>query len=317
MLYVALPMQNVSVASPKVTDEMTILSARLDGRNMATTSTKHPMPISERPDTPFAMRVRNNTDHPIRVWFVRFEGRSLAMAFLHYDLKLDSTVPAHSTRSIVTTVDFLSVANAATGYLDSALRVYDRNEHAVGQQKFTADVDGNVTSQVGLVSIELAVLALVCLIEIIVRVFRNSLPRNRFLRGLMFAFTGLIGAVAIVLGTAALRIALMPATTWVPLVVFATIIAFALGYLSPGPIGGYREEDENVTLDLVAEEAVARASGQHTQGVGPPTNPEYASGDHSVVRTSSPPSRDDLTPPSQHNSGGYRAGHQSGSHDPT
>ena len=141
----------------------------------------------------------------------------------------------------------------------------------------------------GLVTIELALLAVACLVEIIVRAFRNSLPGNRFVRGLVFGFTGAVIAVAIVLATAALRIALMPAHTWVPLLLFATVIGFALGYLSPGPTSGRAEEDR-ATLDLVAAEAVARASGQHTANVAD-GDVAYSSGDHSAVQLVSPPSR--------------------------
>src|SRR5262249_7650783 len=114
--------------------------------------------------------------------------------------------------------------------------------------------------------------------------------------------------------------ALLPNHTWIPLVVFATVIGFVLGYLSPGPSYAHEEETSRMTLDLVAEEAVARASGAHTgqnDPVGTDTGGTYASGDHSAVRLPSPPSRDDLSP-QHHDSGAHGTPiphHDSGSHE--
>jgi hypothetical protein len=309
LVWLGLPSRNVSFALGRTTDEVTILDARLAGRDLKGADTKHPLVLRSDANTPFSMKLRNNTDQPVHVEFARFEGRSLAIAFLHYDLGIKTVVPAKHTTTINTNVNFYSLDRAATGYLQAALRVYNQDTHAIGQEKFVVDVKGKPVSQVGLVTIELALLAVACLVEIIVRAFRNSLPGNRFVRGLVFGFTGAVIAVAIVLATAALRIALMPAHTWVPLLVFATVIGFALGYLSPGPTSGRAEEDRAM-LDLVAAEAVARASGQHTGANAPEGDVAYSSGDHSAVSLVSPPSRDDLAPPAHHDSGRHDSGRQ-------
>ena len=216
LVWMGLPSRNVSFAFSKTSQEVTILDARLANRNIKGADAKHPLVLKSDADTPFSMRLQNNTDQPIDVEFARFEGRSLAIAFLHYDLALKTRVPAHDTKSIDATVNFYSLDRAATGYLQASLRVYNHETHAIGQERFVVDVKGKTASQVGLVTIELALLAVACLVEIIVRAFRNSLPGNRFVRGLVFGFTGAVIAVAIVLATAALRIALMPAHTWVP-----------------------------------------------------------------------------------------------------
>jgi hypothetical protein len=311
LLYLAMPSQGMQFASPATSDEVTIVEANLAGRDLMTADREDPVVLNEDPGTPFSMVVRNNTDKPVEVWFTRFEGTALAIEFLHYDLKLDLTIPPNATRTVNTEVDFLDISNSATGYLDGALQIYDVEKDAVAQQEFVADVQGKATSQVGLVAIELLLLAVVCVVEIVVRIFRNSLPRNRFMRGLMFAFTGGVVMVAIVLGLAALRIALLPNSTWIPLVIFAAIIGFVLGYIAPGPIAAHDEEAERVTLDLVAAEQVARVSGQHT---GPQDVPAYSSGDHGVVSLESHPSGDHAVP--HHDSGSISLpSHDSGSHN--
>jgi hypothetical protein len=318
MVYMAMPSSGMSIASPATSDELTIEDATLNGRALATADEDNPLEITEEANTPFSMTLRNNTDRPIDVWFTRFEGRSLAMAFLHYDMRLPITVPAGGSRSIKTTVDFLDVSSSADGYLDASLLVYDTDKRAISEQKFVADVQGKATSQTGLVALELLVLAAICVIEIIVRIFRNSLPRNRFLRGLMFAFTGGVIMLAITLGLSVLRIALLPTGTWLPLVLFSTLVGFVLGYLAPGPTTTRAEEEQRATLDLTAEEIVARASGQHEAGDGEEAV-GFSSGDHAAVNISGQHNSGqhnsrDLTP--HHDSGSHALQHHdSGSHD--
>jgi hypothetical protein len=317
MLYVALPSSGMSIASPATTDEVTIVDAQLAGRDLSTADEDDPLKITEEPNTPFSMKLKNNTDRPVEVWFTRFVGRSLAMAFLHYDLRMPLTIPPGGTRSVNTTVDFLDVSSSADGYLDAALRVYDVDKRAVSEQKFVADVQGKTTSQTGLVALELLVLAAICIIEIIVRIFRNSLPRNRFLRGLMFAFTGAVIMLSITLGLSVMRIALLPARTWVPLVLFSTLVGFVLGYLAPGPAPSNADEESRATLDLTAEEIVARASGQHDVGDGEAEG-AFASGDHAAVSLASHDSGShDSGAFGHHDSGshGSLGHHDSGSHD--
>jgi hypothetical protein len=78
----------------------------------------------------------------------------------------------------------------------------------------------------------------------------------------LFAITFGSAAVAIVIGIAMLRIGLLRPTTWVPAVLLSTAAGFVLGYVSPGPLDRHAKDtaDEEV-IDLVAAEAVARASG--------------------------------------------------------
>jgi hypothetical protein len=315
LVYLSLPSSGMSIASPATSNDVTILEAELAGRELASADEDDPLVLTEEPNTPFSMRLQNNTDRPVEVWFTRFEGRSLAMAFLHYDLRMPMTIPPGATRSVDTTVDFLDVNSASSGYLDAALRVYDADKNAITEQKFVADVKGKATSQSGLVAFELLILAAICVIEIVIRIFRNSLPRNRFVRGLMFAFTGAVIMLAITLGLSVLRIALLPTSTWVPLVVFSTLVGFVLGYLAPGPSSSRAEEEERATLDLTAEEIVARASGQHEPGEE--AEVAFSSGDHAAVSLTSPPSRDDLGTVGHHDSGSHSAPrhHDSGSHD--
>ena len=64
------------------------LAFRVDGSTVTLLGQVRNAVLKSDADTPFSMRLQNNTDQPIDVEFARFEGRSLAIAFLHYDLAL-------------------------------------------------------------------------------------------------------------------------------------------------------------------------------------------------------------------------------------
>ncbi len=52
--------------------------------------------------------------------------------------------------------------------------------------------------------------------------------------------------------------------TWVPLVTLPTVIAFALGYLAPGPLSrSIRDARDDEALQVAARAVVAHASGIH------------------------------------------------------
>jgi hypothetical protein len=133
----------------------------------------------------------------------------------------------------------------------------------------------------------------------------------------LFALAGLSGAVAIIVALSMMRIVLLEATTWVPAVLLSAAIGFVLGYLSPGPIEpSAHEEAEDMVLDLVAAEAVARASGQ----TGRITTGEvmtHASGDHTAAVAAQHDSGQ-FAAPGQHDSGQFAAPgqHDSGEFSP-
>jgi hypothetical protein len=145
---------------------------------------------------------------------------------------------------------------------------------------------------------------------------RRRLPGNRFMRGVFFALTATAIVITIVVGAAMSRDALFGPSTWEPAVLIAAIIGFVLGYISPGHIDrAARDDDEDTDIDLVAAEAVARASGEFQRTTG--GMPSHASGDHSGAVAPGPHLSGEHAAPGPHLSGEHAAPeqHSSGGHE--
>jgi hypothetical protein len=168
-------------------------------------------------------------------------------------------------------------------------------------QAFVADVQGKVASSVGLLLLEALVFAVVGISEIVIGLARRRLPWNRFMRAVFFALTGASVVVTVVVAAAMSRDALFGSSTWQPAVLIVAAIGFVLGYLSPGQIDRGARDDEDTDIDLVAAEAVARASGEFQRTTG--STPSHSSGDHSAVAASH--ASGEHAAPEQHASGGH------------
>jgi hypothetical protein len=210
--------------------------------------------------------------------------------------------------------------------MNATMQVVDEQRNDLGSQPFVADVQGKVASSVGLLLLEAAIFAIVGIIEIVVGLARRRLPGNRFVRGLLFALTAASTVIAIVVAASMGRVALFGSSTWVPIVLIASAIAFVVGYLSPGRMDREaRDRAKDSEIDLVAAEAVARASGEY-HSVTTGGFPTQQSGDHTGVAAShdsggfAPPEQHTsggFTPPEQHSSGGFTPPeqHSSGGHE--
>jgi hypothetical protein len=308
------PGQAPSAQSDSTDDgPLTIVRARLNNRDLSSGTNDDPIPLDNSPDVPFLVEVRNNTDRPIDVRWVRFELETLSISWAHYDLRTHTTVDAGDTTTIAEPLDFFDINITGKGYIDSTMGVYDFEREELAAQDFALYIEGDTTSTISVFVILMLGLTIICIIEILVGITRRTLPANRFLRAVMFAFTGAVAAVTIVVGAAVLDIVLMTPTTYVRVIAIFTIVAGVLGYLSPGPVERTPEElHEEKLIDLTAEEALARASGQVPATVGAAVAAQqlsHQSGPQSVSHESGPQSV-------SHESGPQQVSHESGGHAP-
>jgi hypothetical protein len=259
-----------------------------------------------------SITVENDGTETIQVRYLRITGAMLGIRFVRFQATTKLRIPAGTTRSIRQPADFFDLDHAASGYIDSAIQVVDEQRVTVASHAFAADVQGRFLSSEGTFLLEVIVFGLIGLLQIIVGVIRRSLSSNRFVRGVLYALTVASAGVGIVVGVAMLRVALVLPTTWVPVVLLATAAGFAVGYLSPGPLDRrVHEQSEERVIDLVASEAVARASGQNERRTTGESI-SHASGDHTVDITSTE-SEARVAP---HESGGFAPHHDSGSAEP-
>jgi len=241
------------------------IEAELAGHDIASADSSSPIPIQPREEIPLTLTIRNQGDQTEVIRYVRIEGKALGLTFLTYDLGLRATLRPGEQTTIDTKLDFFDLDSQATGYLGTSLRVYDAERHLLGSQSFVVDVRGKATSTLGLFAVTVVIVAAFSVTVLVLNTLRRRLPSNRFVRGLQFAIAGAAVGVTMSLGVSILRIAFADVEAWVPLVFLPTVIAFAMGYVAPGPLSrSIRDVREEEALQFVAEKVVvARATGAH------------------------------------------------------
>lgn len=261
---VALAMVAVA-ARPAAAAESLDVEAELDGRDVSDADSTNPVAIDPRTEIPLTLTIRNVGGQVENIRYVRLEGRALGVTFLTYDLGIRASLRPGEETSIETGLDFFDLENQATGYLGTSLRVYDTERRLIGEQTFVIDVRGKATSTMGLFAFVVLAIACFSVFVLVTNTVRRRLPANRFVRGVQFAIAGGAIGVTLALGVSILRIGFADVEAWVPLVFLPTLIAFAVGYIAPGPLQqSIRDVREAEALEVVAEAAVARATGTHS-----------------------------------------------------
>jgi hypothetical protein len=301
--------------------DIEILEATLDGDDIAAATRDDPLVLEPDPEVPFTLSLRNPGDETIDLRFVRFELQTLGLNWWHYDLRTHISIPPRAVRTISEPLDFFDADETGKGYIEAKLAVYDMDRDRLAIQPFAFDVKGDTTSTIGLFTVFMLALGIVCVVEILVRLFRRTLPGNRFLRAVTFAFAGAVLAITLVVGAAVLGIVLWSSATFVPLIAIATLVGFVIGFLAPGPVYATADDDaEQRVIDLKAEEAVARASGRFSQEVDlvAAEAAGHDSGRHSISHSSGgyAPSHESGGHAVSHESGGHTPAHESGGHTP-
>ena len=238
------------------------IQANIAGRDVASADSTDPVRIEPRKEVPLELTIRNDGTHAQQIRYVRLEGKALGLTFLTYDLGVRATLEPGEQTTVTTALDFFDLDSQATGYLGTSLRVYDAERRLLGEQRFVLDVRGKATSTLGLFAIVVVGISIFSVTVLVANTLRRRLPANRFVRGVQFAVAGSAIGLTLALGVSILRVAFADVEAWVPLVMFPTVIAFALGYIAPGPLSrSIRDVREEEALQLVAQQALARRSG--------------------------------------------------------
>ena len=263
LVLVLLTIPFVGRASAQTTDPIEV-EAEVAGRDLAEADSTHPVEIQPQEEISLLLTMRNQTDGPVTVRYVRLEGKALGLTFLTYDLGVRTTLAPGEQTTLDTTLDFFDLEDQATGYLGTSLRVYDPERRLLGSQDFVVDVRGSATSTLGLFAVIVLGIAAFATTVLVLNTLRRRLPSNRFVRGTQFAIAGSSIGVTLALGLAVLRITFADVEAWVPMVFVPTVIAFVVGYLAPGPLSrSIRDVREEEALQAAAQTAVARASGMY------------------------------------------------------
>jgi hypothetical protein len=301
------------------------LDCVIGGRDIDSADSTDPIEIDPTKQIPIRVTIRNGTDQDAVIRYVRLEGKALGLTFLTYDLGIRTTLDAGETTTVAAELDFFDLEDQATGYLGTSLRVYDPDRHVLTERSFVIDVRGKATSTLGLFALVVVAVAIYSTLILVLNTLRRRLPSNRFVRGVQFALAGGAIGVTLSLGVSILRVAFADVETWVPLVTLPTVIAFALGYLAPGPLSrSIRDTQEEEALQLAARAVVAHASGIHdpaTSGRFDPRSGGFAQRSGGFAQRSGEFQRSggfaqrsgEFQP--DHSSGGFQPGQSSGEFD--
>ena len=251
-------------ASPASAAQSLDVAGTIGGRDLSDADSANPVAIDPSREIPITLTIRNAGDRTENIRYVRLEGRALGVTFLTYDLGIRASLRPGEETTIESTLDFFDLEDQATGYLGTSLRVYDDDRRLLGEQVFVVDVRGKATSTMGLFALVVMGIAGFSSFVLVANTVRRRLPANRFIRGVQFAIAGGAVGVTLALGVSILRIGFADVEAWVPLVFMPTLIAFAVGYIAPGPLQlSIRDVQEEEALEVIAESAVARATGAH------------------------------------------------------
>jgi hypothetical protein len=251
-------------AAPAGAAESLDVAGTIGGRELSKADSANPVAIDPTRETPITITIRNAGEVTENIRYVRLEGRALGVTFLTYDLGIRASLRPGEETTIESTLDFFDLEDQATGYLGTSLRVYDDERRLLGEQVFVVDVRGKATSTMGLFALVVMAIAGFSCFVLVANTIRRRLPANRFIRGVQFAIAGGAIGVTLALGVSILRIGFADVEAWVPLVFLPTLVAFAVGYLAPGPLQqSIRDVQEEEALEVIAESAVARATGAH------------------------------------------------------
>ncbi len=305
-------------AATVASSRLHITAATIGDRSLLSGTRSNPIVINPKVRQQLSMTVRNDGTSTVAIRYLRLTGSLLNVHFVRYQASANVDVAPEATKTISVPGDFFDVDGVATGYMNATMQVVDQQRSILASQAFVADVQGKVASSVGLLLLEAFVFAIVGLGEIVIGLARRRLPWNRFMRAIFFALTAVSVVITIVVGAAMSRDALFGSSTWIPAVLIAALIGFVLGYLSPGQIDrSARDDDEDADIDLVAAEAVARASGEFKRTTG--SVPSHASGEHSgaISLVEGSQQSGEFAPLRQHTSGEFEPPeqHTSGGHD--
>lgn len=221
--------------SPASAETAVLLSARIDGRPLGEATERNPLRLSPKRPLILQLSVTNRSDRPIQVRTIRLEGKVIGLTFFGYETTVGINVPAGATTNRQFSLDLGGLSGQATGLIPGSLSLLDLQRRRIASQSLVVDVRGSLTSVYGLFGLAMALATALSLIGAIKALSRNQLPPNRWRRGLRFLPGGIGIGLTVVFTLSALRVFVARPGRWVPIVVVAAGILFAVGYFTPDP----------------------------------------------------------------------------------
>lgn len=212
-------------------------------------------PIRLNSDTPaqLELTMRNVSDDPVTVRYIRFEGEVLDMIFLTYDTAVSIDIaPGETETRPPLLLDFYDLGGQASGYLRGHVSLYDADRVKLGSQEVFLDANGEGFSTLSLFNLLLLMATVAGAAWNLLRLSQRKLPSNRMVRALRFLVVGAGAGLTLATAFSVLRIWPLDTLMWVLFTAVGGAIGYFIGFILPGA------DDE--LIDLLDEQDVLDAA---------------------------------------------------------
>lgn len=303
----ALGLLLLSLSTPaRAADSAPTLRATVDGRSLADAGSNSPIELRPTDSTVVSVEVTNNGSDPIEVRSVRLDARVLGLAFFSYTTRVDLRIAPGETGKRTFVLDLGDLDGQATGLLPARLALLSPDRTVLASDKGTVDVKGKVLSVYGVFGLAVAAITALLLLGLVLRLFRRTLPDNRWQRAVRFAVPGLGLGLVVTFTLGVMRVLVPSLRTSLVLLLGGLVLGFVLGYLMPAPgdEADRDELDERDVLDtappvrpasrvtappMTPAEPVTRETAVPAAPVAPPPQPEPELDDPRQTRVVGPP----------------------------
>jgi len=226
-------------------------SVVVNGQLASTSSDAHPAQIHPAKPVEVRISIPGSQSSTLRIATVRIEGDVLDLPLFSYDTAVDLVVPPHHSKSLSFPVNMNGVGSQATGLVVATVTLLSPRGTVVGAQSVVTNVHGSISSLYGLFALAVLALTVSSLFFALLAMARHQLSRNRWMRAVRFVIPGFGVGLVLIFTTSVLGVFAPGPGHWLPLLIIASAVGLAGGYLTPAP---NEEEDDDYDPNVIMAE---------------------------------------------------------------
>ncbi len=224
------------------------LTVIVNGRAALESSDAQPVQLVPSQPVIVEIEVTNHGGSALHIRTVRFEGDVLDLPLFSYDSAVVLNVPAGATRKLTFPISMTSIGSQATGLIVASVSILGASGATILSQTLVTKVHGSLTSLYGLFGLVVLVLTVSSLLLTLLALARQALPQNRWRRAVRFFIPGFGVGLVLIFTMSAFGIFAPGPGHWVAVLVVASVIGFAIGYLTPAPTEEPDDYEEGVLM---------------------------------------------------------------------